>query len=467
VRHLIESIRGYPRDVQRLLAVSATVSFTIDGVFPVIFNLYILRLGFGPAFVGMVNSVALVVFSLSSLPAGAMGTRLGPRLTLIIGVVISMLSTLALSVTNLLPATWHAWWLIAMFSLLYLGVAIYYVNASPAVVNLTPPEGRAQVISVQSALGNFLAFVGGPMAGFLPVILAATLGWSLTTPATYAVPLIVAAVTLGVAFIMVLRVMRVPGSQEIATHDEPSTERGAPPAAIAFGSTLLIIAIVRFLQATGTGAGLTFFNVYMDDGLGVSPQFIGLVVAASRLLSVAMALVMPWLVRRLGSAHAAMWGGAVLGLSLLPMGLIPLAAVGGLSYVVLMGATSIRYSAFFVYMMEVTPPRLRTMMAGVGEFSGGMSFALTSLVGGLMIVRFGYGELFVASGVLTIAGSVVLLFFAAWRQRKEAASAVALAAQSAEIAAGDEESAHEPLPTSDAVITYPLAPSLAEHEAAD
>ncbi|MGL4649591.1 MAG: hypothetical protein ACRC1H_09295, partial [Caldilineaceae bacterium] len=55
------ALRSYSPDVRRIIAVSALMGFTIDGVFPVIFNLYILRMGYGPDFVGMVNSVALIV----------------------------------------------------------------------------------------------------------------------------------------------------------------------------------------------------------------------------------------------------------------------------------------------------------------------------------------------------------------------------------------------------------------------
>ncbi len=416
---ILPALRSYPQDVRRIIAVAAIIGFTIDGVFPVIFNLYILRMGYGPDFVGLVNSVALVVFSFGSLLAGAVGMRFGARNTMVAGVAVSLFSTVALAVTDLLPAGLRPGWLMVMFSLLYLGVGLFFVNSAPAVVNLTPVGERARVVSVQSAIGNFLAFIGGPLAGFIPVLLAGALGWSLSDPGTYRMPLLISGAMFVLALAWILRVAPASGSAE-AVQGEPSPERGAPTVAIAFGSTLAMLSIIRFLQAAGTGAGLTFFNVYMDDGLGVSPQYIGLMVAASRLLAVFAALLVPALVRKLGAANAAVAGASVVALSMLPLALVPIWWVGGAGFMMLNAATSVRYSAYFVYMMAVTPPRLRTAMAGAGEFSGGMAFAAISLVGGVVIVRYGYPQLFLAAGAITAVGVLLNWGYAAWRQGVEA-----------------------------------------------
>ena len=75
----IAALRSYSRDVRIILVASAISSFTMDGVFPVVFNLYILRMGFDAEFVGMVNAVGLLLFSVAALPAGSIGTRFGAR----------------------------------------------------------------------------------------------------------------------------------------------------------------------------------------------------------------------------------------------------------------------------------------------------------------------------------------------------------------------------------------------------
>jgi MFS family permease len=404
------------------MSVSAIMAFTVDGVFPVIFNLYILRLGFGPDFVGQVNSVAALVFSVSALPAGTVGTRFGARTAMIAGVVISLFSTWGLVATQMLPSSLWGLWLTLQFSLLYLGVALYFVNANPSLVNLTPTGEQSRVISVNSALGNLLALTGGAIAGLIPVLVAGWMGWSLSNPAAYRVPLLLSGLLYAVAMVLILRI----GDERVEPASVVSKPTGAPTAAMAFGFTLVMLSVIRFLQALGTGAGLTFFNVYMDDGLGVSTAVIGLVVAGARLLSIGAALMVPWATRRWGNAGAAVLGSTGVGLSLIPLGMIPLAPVASASFIAMNAFTSLRYSAYFVYMMQVTPPRMRTVVAGAGEFSGGLSFALVSFVGGSLIIQYGYTPLFVGSGLVTLAGGLLLWVYARMRTASPEESMAAL-----------------------------------------
>ena len=412
---------GYGRDIRLILLVSAILAFTVDGVFPVVFNLYILRMGYGPEFVGTVNSVALVVFALSSLAAGTLGMRFGARPVMILGVMIGGLSTAALALSDMMPRGVQPTWLIAMFSLLYLGVAFFFVNAAPALVSITTGSERSRVISVQSAMNNLLAFVGGPIAGFVPLSLVALWGWSIHAPATYRVPLLISTGLFVAAALLILRVHVRPLDHDDAAHVVKSSARpGVPVVGASFLSVLLILSLVRFLTSFGIGAGLTFFNVYMDDALSVSTATIGLMIAASHLLSVFSALMVPRVVARWGAADSSVAAALAAGLSLLPMALIPFWPVAGLSFVTMGAISSVRYNSFFVYMMEVTPPRYRTTMAGAGEFSGGMGFAIVSLIGGFTIVTFGYGALFVGAGLATILGSVVLLVYVLWRKAHDA-----------------------------------------------
>ena len=74
----VQALRGSHRNVRLLLTNSALMGFAIDGgIYSVIFNLYLLRLNFGPEFVGQVNSVANLVFAIGSLTAGVVGYALG------------------------------------------------------------------------------------------------------------------------------------------------------------------------------------------------------------------------------------------------------------------------------------------------------------------------------------------------------------------------------------------------------
>lgn len=410
----VRALRGYSRNVRFILLASAIMGFTIDGgVFAVIFNLYILRLGYGPELVGQVNAAGLLVFALACLPAGALGGRVGSRTMLIAGIATCTVGALALPLADMLPVAWRPSWLILTYVILYLGVAMYYVNCSPVLVAVTAVEEHTRIISVQSALIGVLAFVGGVLAGVLPGVLAGFFGWSSASPLPYRYPLLLAALILLIALWSVLRL------GEITPHAATvvGAPTGAPRVAIAFAGTLLLLSAVRFFQVAGVGTAGTFFNVYMDQGLAAPTNQIGLVSAFARLLAVPAALAVPFLTRRFGAANTALWSSVITVAGLLPMALLPNRSAASLGFVGVMASASIRYPAFFVYMMSITPPQLRATMSGAGEMAAGFSFALIALVGGMMIERIGYAPVFLVSGAITAFGSVLFFFFMRRMQR--------------------------------------------------
>ena len=82
-------LRQFNRDVWLNLVAWALLAFAYFGVQAVIFNLYLLRLGYGPEFIGLVIGVGQLAGALCSLPAGMIGTRLGPRRALLLGLSIA------------------------------------------------------------------------------------------------------------------------------------------------------------------------------------------------------------------------------------------------------------------------------------------------------------------------------------------------------------------------------------------
>ena len=80
-----QKLRLFNRNVWLYLITWALIGFSYSGIFLVVFNLYLLRLGYGPEFVGLVNGVGLFAMALSSLPAGVLGKRWGSRRMMILG----------------------------------------------------------------------------------------------------------------------------------------------------------------------------------------------------------------------------------------------------------------------------------------------------------------------------------------------------------------------------------------------
>jgi len=64
----------------------AAFGFGYMGVAAVLFNLYVLRLGYTVEFLGILGGIGFAVYALVSLPAGAIGARIGLRRAVSLGI---------------------------------------------------------------------------------------------------------------------------------------------------------------------------------------------------------------------------------------------------------------------------------------------------------------------------------------------------------------------------------------------
>ncbi|MFN2167299.1 MAG: MFS transporter, partial [Anaerolineae bacterium] len=325
----VRMLRLFSRDLRLFLVTAVLVGLAWDGVRAVLFNLYLLRLGYGPESVGVVNSAGALVFGLVCPLAGAMGTRWGSRQVLIVGMGVLAAGFGLLPVVEYLPEAWRMAWLLATSMLTYLGFALYLVNGLPFLMAVTGAEERNYAFSVHMALAPLAAFAGSLLGGWLPGILARGLGLSLAEAAPYRYPLLLAAVLL-VPGVLVMLPTRSGDGPPVPRLTGQELEGRA--SSIPWG-LLVIIGLIMALRFGGRGTVTTFFNVYMDEGLGVPTALIGTLSAAGQLLSVPAALAAPLLVVRWGNPRIVSWGMMGMALLLLPLALVPQWAAAGLGFV--------------------------------------------------------------------------------------------------------------------------------------
>lgn len=405
----VQALRGSHRNVGLLLANSALIGLTVDGgIYSVIFNLYLLRLNFGPEFVGQVNSAANLVFAFASLAGGWLGARFGARRIMIVGLGAMIAGSSAVPLADTIPAAWQAPWVMASLVLLYAGMSLYYVSGALYLLQATRIAHRGNVFALQSAFAYIASFAGGLLGGLIPAIAAGLLGLTLLQPGPYRVPLMLVSGILVAALFVMLQTRDAEEDQPVSV---PSAPGGAPPLVVTAYGLIAFMAAARFLMMAGIGAGLTFFNVYMDESLQVATAQIGLIAASARLVAVPAVLIGPSLSRRFGFGTTAVLAAGIAGLSLIPLALVPQVGVAGLGFIGLVSATSMRYPAFYVYLMERTPSRLRSIMNGVNEMAAGLSFSLMALAGGYIIVNYGYSAAFLVGATLTLFGTAVLAVY--------------------------------------------------------
>ena len=155
----LNTLRMFSRDARLYLVTAALIGLTVfGGIYPALLNLYLRRLGYELEFIGLVNGLGLLGIALFSLPVGILGERWGPRRMMIAGLSLSVVGYGATALTELISPAWQRGWLLGMYSLTGLGIAMYIVNSNPFLMGVTNPAERQHVFSVQAALMPLLNY---------------------------------------------------------------------------------------------------------------------------------------------------------------------------------------------------------------------------------------------------------------------------------------------------------------------
>jgi MFS family permease len=409
----LDGLRALGPAVGLYLIAVALVGFVVDGgVFAVLLNLYLLRVGYGPAEIGLVNAAGTLAFAVASLPAGALGERIGTLRALIIGMVLMLVSSTLLPLADVLPPEVRLPWLMVTLSVSYIGLALFFVNTAPFLLGAVAADQRTKVFGLQTALLSLAAFLGSLVGGLLPPLLAGLLG----VDANAAAPFRYALMLSGLALLGAIAAARAITPQATAPPAErPAAAMGAPVVAGSILGLLLLITLVRLLQVAGLAATTTYFNVYLDAELLLPTAQIGAIIAAGRLLGVPAALAVPWLTGRFGKPAVAIGATLASALAILPLALIPRWEAAAISFVGLVGLSWIRYSATIVYILELVPPTRRATASGLSEMASGICFTLITFGGGYMILLLGYRSLFLTAAAVTALSALV--FWLAFRGR--------------------------------------------------
>lgn len=394
------------------LAVSL-LGFAVDGgVYAVLLNLFIARLGYGPEVIGLVNAAGMVVFALASLPAGISGERWGSKRIMLWGLGLIVAGAVLLPLADVLPAEARLPWLITMIICLYLGLALAFVNTAPMLLGLVATDQRNQAYATQTALLGLASFLGSLLGGLVPTVVSVLTGVSLDQPMPYRYGLMVAGVTVIPALLALARI------QPSAVPELPAPPAGAPgtrPAPAILG-LLSLIALVRVLQIAGLAVTSTFINLYLDAELRVPTAQLGVLLAIGRLVSVPTALTSATLSARFGNRTVVIGASLATAVGMLPLALIPHWGAAWLSLMLVSGLSSVRYAASIVYFLDLVPPNRRATTAGVTEMAAGICFTALTFGGGYIITLLGYRALFLLGASLT--GLSALVFWALFRGRQ-------------------------------------------------
>lgn len=414
------AIRRFSRNA-RLYVAHVIGMDTVHGTWQVLFNLYLLTIGFGIEFIGLRLLLAGFAGAAASVPAGLISDRIGRKASFVLGDGVGAALGLVAIMSSSEPVLLGTAVLSAMFGALH-GVS------EPAFMaeNSDPPE-RVHLFAVSDGLRTASAMIGGLVAGFVP-LLAADLADKVT--------LYRYATVFGLA---IWAVSVVPALMLRATSDA-APARGAGIRALVAGvrhpDRIMQLVAIGAISSLGFAFVGPLFNVFYQEGLHAHEHEIGLTFASGSLFLAIGALLAPFLVRRFTKVQAIVGTRLLAVPFILLIGLSPNLAtatsvltIAGVAYVVRIVLSNAAYPIAEAFSMEVLDPAERATMVGFRSAASQAVGAVGGFLGSMLMARGDFVTPFVVMATLYAAGA--LLFWRWFRPYERAETAVRGTAQAA------------------------------------
>ncbi|MFN8516255.1 MAG: hypothetical protein U0232_26955 [Thermomicrobiales bacterium] len=404
--------RGFNRGLVLYLVAWGLMGFGYFGIQGVIFNLYLLRLGFGPEFIGLLTGVGQLIWALCALPAAALGRRFGVRVILIAGIAFSGVANGLALLVEVFPRPFWPVWLFGCWALLWASSALNSVNNIPYALGAFGPSMRNRIFPLQSAVMALMALAGSIVAGAGPGLIAGWTGNTLADPAPYRAMLWIVPALHAVSSLLF-------GSASPAASVARQGETvggGARPTGL-----LALLLVIVYLQTAGEGAVRSFFNVYLDRDLGVAPQLIGTLMGGAQLLPVVVALATPRLLARWGTPGTLAFGSLGVVAALVPLVALPGLGMAAASFATVLAMAAMNNPARNIFSQEIVGAPWRTTGAAVLTIGMALGWATSAAVGGFVIANVGFGGLFTLSATLAATAAILAL---SYRRRRAVPIAV-------------------------------------------
>jgi predicted MFS family arabinose efflux permease len=381
----------------------ALMGIGFQGMVQLLKVLYELRLGFDAGFVGTLFAIGAASFALASVPAGALGSRLGARAVMLLGATLTTVGAIVLASTQLLPAPLRALGPFVFELTGATGWSFLVVNQVAALTMVTSPISRKHAFGLKEALMGIGLFVGALVGGMLPGFFALSLGVTTAEAAPYGLAILTAGILSASAFIPLILLHPTPRVQRISA-SVPSLPPLGP---------LLLVGMCAFLNNAAFASVRVFSPAYLDTVFSLPTSLIGAVASVGTLLAIGAALSSARVARGRGSIFAMLIATTITGISVLVMAVFPHWSIVALGLIGALGMASLWMPSYQIVQMDMAAAEWRSVVAGAGSLAMSLGFGTMSLAGGYIAVAFGYRTLYALAALLAFASALLIVVFSA------------------------------------------------------
>jgi len=379
-------IAGYARTVRafshdmRLYILFTLIGYLNIGVFQVLYNLYLNRIGLHEDFIGAFTAVNTIAIAGAALTIGPIINRYGPWIVIVFGFTIFCITSVGLTLSSA-PLI-----LLVFAGLQGIGTSFFSNPTMLIVLERTTNETRQHASSIVYSSQAFSGTLGNLGGGLLPKL------FFLLFPAlptgsvgSYRATLMVGIVVAGLALIPLLRMHPTTGEPRgemagirrqtpVEAKKEPGTRR----------ADFSVFIISGGLLAVASGAVIPFYNVFLTR-LGASTQVVGYIYAAAAFVAAAVGLVGPVVAAKFGALRTV----GVLRISPLPlfvaMVFVPHLALAIPAHVLRVTSINMSWPIDSTFIADLLPVRQRAYVFSIRFVLWNGGWAVTSIIAGRVI----------------------------------------------------------------------------------
>ncbi len=418
----IQAFGRFQRNAQ-LYLLYYVLSGVSAGILLVLYNLYLVSLGYKTDFIGLVLFSGTVGAGLAIFPAGLCIDRFGGKIVLIImTLLIGAIGAGQILFRQPLP-------LLATGFIAGIVTAFFLVVNAPFLTANSTPEERPQLFSLNIVVQLGTTVLGEVLGGVLPQWLRSVpalmaplppqIHWLLAEQSlarSYQLALLTAGL-IAIPSLIPLLLMSDDRKYRHAERLQTSSLHFASLRNVGkmFAASLHVLpspffALLLAWILVGLGAGLfiPYFNVYFVQHLGASSALFGLIDGGANGINALLTLVAPLLALRFGKINTVVYTRLISIPLLLIFGFTNVLPLAALLYLFRQGAMDMSVGVFQVYSMEAVPPQRRGVANSSYNAAMQVSWAATTPLGGVLITHVGYTPVFIAGAVLYLLAIALL-----------------------------------------------------------
>ncbi len=403
-------IRLFHRNA-RLYLLNAAIIGIAFGIHRLLFNFYILSLGYDEAMAGRLLTTSSLVALIGALPAGYFSDRIGRKPTMVLSNLVICISILGIVWLHS-PAWLYTWNVLSGLAQSLMGVTM-----GPFLMENSGSEERTYLFSFSAGLHTTTGFFGNWLGGYLPLWWGSLTGYSPTDARAYGGALVIVGLLslLALLPLLILRRRRLSDSDAQERQSPLQFARRHPVLLGKLVSPMLLISL-------GAGLFMPFMNLFFRSVHHRSDAAIGSLFAWGSLTMALGLLIAPPLADRWGKMRLVIGSQSLSIPFLVLLGFSPWYWLSATAYLIRVALMNMSGPVYDTFVMEQVDESARATVASLVSMCWSFGWAFSPTISGWLQVRYGFTPV-VLGTIVTYILAILLYRRFFWDQPKSTTTA--------------------------------------------